>query len=156
MSKSCMKLQSWQFFNAARRALSPELVTSIFGRRNARAAYSWAQDPAYTQERCRDPLEALKILCERLEEIGRGDLVRCAVAYLASTLDHEESLPSVKELQQTIDEELLADYSAVADLGAMIKAGAGIEELRESTEETKAEIDRTLAKVIENRSKGRG
>lgn len=145
-----LKLQSWQFFAAARKHLGPQAVTAIFGKRNARTAYMWGQDPAYTVDRSRDPLEALWHVMSELDTIGRGDVARAAVAYLCSALEEMSDVcHAVQELQPTLHEELLADYGSVAELQRAIHDEASdIETVRRLIQEAKAEIDRTLAKYL--------
>ena len=149
MTKESPKLHTWQVFNVARRTLGPGTVANIFGRRNARSAYDWAQDPAYTVQRVkRDPLEALHLMLSMLVERGREDVARCAIEYLGTALEGQLCPPTIKELKATLDAEILADFRAVSDLQEAIEKGLEASQVKTLAIEAKAEIDRTLAKYL--------
>lgn len=153
MSKELAKMQPWQVFQAARKYLGAEVVARIFNR-EIRSAHSWAQDPAYTQSRCRSPLELLYTLFERMDAIGLGYAARAAIRYLESAVDQTAEAGEIREPLPTIQEEILADYSAVAALQATIEKEGGLDEVMRLKEEAIAEIERTVAKY--HKGYGRG
>ena len=151
MTKEKADLQTWQIFHVARRTLGPGAVANIFGRRNARSAYDWAADPAFTVQRVkRDPLQALHLMFSRLVDYGRQDVVKAAIDFLASALD-DSTVCSIEELKPTLAEEILADFSAVAKLQDIIDEQASADSVREAAEEAIDEINRTVAKYIMER-----
>ena len=142
------KLQSWQIFHAARKHLGVERLVAMFGKKNARSIYTWAADPACTEERCKDPLEALHAMLSELDTIGRGDVARSALAYLATALDGEHEEPAVAEIRPTIEAEVLADYQSVAALQSAIEAGMSIATVDSMRLAAVEEVSRTFAKYV--------
>ena len=142
------RFQSWQFWAAAKKLLGESRLMMILGRRNGRTIRTYSADPRYTQQRCKDPLEHLHTILSELDTFGRGDIARLAIQYLETALTNQE-IPASRELQDTIEAEVLADYQAVAAMQAAIDKGRPIDEVAELVAEAKAEIDRTLTKYIQ-------
>lgn len=147
MTQETGKMQPWQVFHAGIRTLGVNMVARIFNRK-IRSAYDWAQDPSYTECRCKSPLELLHTYFERLADSGREYVVEAAIQYLRTSIDHgERSCPIVEPLP-TMNEEILADYSAVATLQQAIGCGRQTSEIMDLAVEAKAEIDRTVALYV--------
>ncbi len=140
--------ESWQFWSAAKKTLGETRILMILGRRNGRTIRMYSADPRYTQDRCRDPLEHLHAILSELDTFGRGDIARLAIEYLLTAVE-DRYLPPAAELQQTMNLEILMDYQAVSDLQKSISGGASTDEVAALAEEAKREIDRTLAKYLE-------
>lgn len=150
MTKTNRPMQPWQVFHAARVQLGAEVVARIFNR-SSRSAYDWAQDPATTTVRCKSPLELLHILFERLDEQGRGYVVRAAIDYLETALFESHHVPErVVEPHPSLDVELLRDFSAVDRLRAAIADNAAADEVAAIAAAAKAEIERTLARYLQD------
>jgi hypothetical protein len=141
-------IETWQIWHAMRKHLGDQFVITVLGRRNARTVRMYAQDPRFTEDRCKDPLQALHILFEELATYGRGDVARSAIKYLSSAVDDLDPGDAVQPLLATVDQEVLADYAGVADLQHAINAGEPSDVVFDLVEKAKAEIDRTLAKYI--------
>ena len=109
MSDELPKMLQWQVFQAARKYLGANIVAHIFNR-EVRSAHDWAQDPVHTECRCKSPLELLHTLFERM------DVARAGIEYLSTALDPTVQVGGIKEPLPTIQEEILADYSAVGRL----------------------------------------
>ncbi len=148
MSINEAKMQPWQVFHAARKYLGVDEAARIFNREK-RSAYSWAQDPAYTECRCKSPLELLHTLFERMDTVGIGYVARAAIRYLETAIDAEVDMDEIVATRPTLAEEILADYSSVAALQDAINRGCTVEEARGLALLAKAEIDRTVAKLAE-------
>ncbi len=146
MSNETVKLQSWQVFQAARKFIGAERVARIFNREK-RSAYSWAQDPAFTEHRCKNPLDLLHNLFVELDARGLGYVARDAVTYLASAIDDQECSPVMEPLP-TLEAELLADFSSLADLKTAIDEGEDIKTVKSLKREAVAELERTVARYI--------
>lgn len=142
-------MQPWQVFHAASKYLRPENVARIFNKEK-RSAYNWGQDPAFTEHRCRNPLELLHSLFERMDAAGIGYVARAGIRYLETAIEDEIDLEDIKEPLPTITEEVLADYGAVAALQRAIDNGATIEEVRSLAAEAAGEIERTVAKYAQD------
>ena len=151
MTQEQGQMQPWQVFHAARRSIGAATVAHIFNR-SIRSAHDWAQDPVYTQVRCRSPLECLHTLFSRMADAGRGYAAREAIRYLESALDPEVSASPIVEPLPTIAEEILADYSAVASLQRAIEAGADLESIDKLKREAMDDIERTVALYRKERS----
>lgn len=152
MTKKGAKLQSWQIFHAANKHLTPGVIATIFGKSNVRSAYSYGQDPAVTQHRCKDPIEAVRMMLERLDEVGRGDVAKAAIAYMATAIE-EEYLAPVEDLQPTLELEMLKDFGAVASLQNAIENEMPVDVVDNFRHEAVEEIDRTFAKYVEIQGK---
>lgn len=154
MTKKTERMQSWQVFRAARKQLGPELLGKIF-HRGVRSAYDWGQDPACTEVRCRNPLDLMHALFERLDEQGRGYVARAAIAYLESALDDEAEAVDVPEPHPSLDVELLRDFAAVSRLQAAVETGEDVHLVRAIAAEAKDEIERTVARYMQDVSNHR-
>ena len=143
------KFQSWQFWAAAKKLLGESNLMLILGRRNGRTIRMYSADPKYTIDRCRDPLQHLHIIFSELDTFGRGDVARLAIRYLESALDDEPASDQVMDLLPTMDAEVLADYQAVADLQAAVRDRLPVDQVADLASAARDEIDRTLAKYIE-------
>ncbi|MDD2466949.1 MAG: hypothetical protein PHI97_23385 [Desulfobulbus sp.] len=141
------KMQPWQAFHAAKKAIGAAAVARIFNR-SIRAAQDWAQDPAYTQVRCKSPLELLHTLFERLDAVGFGYVARASIRYLETAIDQDVEVAPISGLKDTIDLEILEDYGAVADLQRAIEADAGIDQVMTQKQAAIDAIERTVAKYI--------
>ncbi len=142
-------MQPWQVFQAARKYIGPEVVAKIFNREK-RSAYNWGQDPAFTECRCKSPLELLHTLFERMDAVGIGYVARAAIRYLETALDNDQDLDDIKEPLPTIDQEILADFRAVAELQRCIEGGCSIEQVKSCQDAARAEIERTVARYIKD------
>lgn len=146
-------MQPWQVFHAANKYLRPENVARIFNKEK-RSAYNWGQDPAFTEHRCRNPLEHLYSLFEKMDAAGIGYVARSAIRYLQTAIEDDVALEDIKEPLSTITEEILADYSAVAKLQQAIEAEAGLETINNLKKEAIEEVERTVARYARDRKDG--
>jgi len=155
MAKESLRLQSWQIFHTARRHLTPERVIAIFGKKNARSAYTWAQDPVTTADRCKDPIEALHTMMSELDAIGRGDAARAVLDYLRTALHDEYNTSApVQDLLPTIEHELLADYTALASYQRAVESCEELDLVDTLRKAAVDEINRTHAKYLQACRKG--
>ncbi|BDD88731.1 hypothetical protein [Desulfofustis limnaeus] len=149
MSNNRAKMQPWQVFQAARKYLGADTVARIFNR-EIRSAHSWAQDPAFTAHRCRSPLELLHALFERLDAVGLGYVARAAIGYLETAVYQEQAGGAIREPLPTIQEEILADYSAVAELQRTIESRGSLADVMRLKQEAMDEIERTVARYVKD------
>ena len=143
-------MQPWQVFHAANKYLRPENVARIFNKEK-RSAYNWGQDPAFTEHRCRNPLEHLHSLFEKMDAAGIGYVARSGIRYLETAIEEDVNLEDIKDPLPTITEEVLADYRAVAALQRAIDAGANIDDIKHFAIEAIGEIERTVAKYAQDK-----
>ena len=145
-------MQPWQVFHAANKYLGPDNVARIWNREK-RSAYNWAQDPAYTEHRCQNPLELLHTQFAKMDDAGIGYIARAGIRYLETAIDPDVLLDDPRSLDTlpTINEEVLADFATVALLHADITSGQPLSEIKLSAARAIAEIERTVAKVAQER-----
>lgn len=146
------KLETWQIWHAMRKTLGDSFVMTILGRRNARTIRMYAQDPRFTGERSKDPIEALAILFNELDTYGRRDIAELAITHLQVAIGHSSSPHSPNTLKETIDAELLADYQAVADLQSAINDKLDQEDVKKAMHSAVQEIERTYAKYCQEQN----
>ncbi|WP_035273630.1 hypothetical protein [Desulfogranum japonicum] len=151
MTMNSPELQSWQVFQAARKYIGAERVARIFNRK-VRSAYSWAQNPAFTEHRCKNPLDTLHALFTELDARGMAYVVQDALTFLASSIDDVDA-SEFKEPLPTITEEILADYTAISTLKDAIDERKSIDTIVFLGHEAEAEIQRTVAKYIQEQTK---
>ena len=149
MSYESPKMQPWQVFQAARKHLGANLVARIFNR-EVRSANSWAQNPVFTECRCKNPLELLHALFERMDSVGLGYAARAGIEYLATAIDPDVQVGGIKEPLPTIELEVLADYSAIARLQKAIEDDLGIDAINRYKREAVEELERTVARYCRN------
>lgn len=148
MSIESPKLQPHQVYHIGKKSLGVAVMSSIFGR-SSRAAYDWAQDPLFTEKRCRNPLETHHAYFQALDMHGYGYVAQAAINYLQTALDPTD-LPPVKETLPTIEQEVLADYKAVSALQKGIENCEEVDLVETLVQEAKDEIDRTFAKYLKD------
>lgn len=150
-------MQSWNVFHFARKHLGRAALYSFFGKKNARAIDYWCEDPKYTNKppEAYDPVSGVKNLLEALDDHGHCGVVRSCIAYLVSgtSLGCGVEQPPLVEPLPTIHQEILADYAAVAELQRAIDDAAPLSTITACKREAIAEIERTVAKYIQDGSK---
>lgn len=143
-------LQTWQIWHGFKKHLGESLLMQVLGKKNARTIRLYSQDPRFTEDRCKDPLESLHIIFSEADEIGRGDLARKAIAYLETALeDGRADISPAVQLLPTMDAEKLADYQKVAAFQKAIDDGDDIDIVETLMKEAKDEIERTYAKYLQ-------
>lgn len=149
MTQEQSKMQPWQVFHAARKAMGANSVAQIFSR-SIRSAHDWAQDPVSTQVRCKSPLELLHTLFERLDEIGRGYVVRAAIDYLLTAVSGaDDNREEIKELLPTMDAEQLEDFRELSAFHRAINEGADPDLVETLMKEANDANERTYAKYLD-------
>lgn len=152
MPKEDGKMKSWQVFHFARKHLGASSLYAIFGKKNARAADYWCQDPKYTDkaESAYDPVQGVKNMLSMLDDHGHVGVVRACIAYLCSDTSLDCGCKSnIDEPLPTLNEEILADYKAVACLQAAIEDKMPMAVVNSLRDEAIADIERTCAKYME-------
>jgi len=154
MPKNIDEMQSWQVFHYARKRLGRSVLYAIFGKRHARTVDLWCQDPRFTDKEAisYDPLQGLRDLLSLLDDHGHVPVVRAALQYLASgtSLDCEQG-GDCSDLLPTLNEEILADYRAVADLQRGLEAGVAAHAANQLLAAAVNELQRTVAKYLQER-----
>ena len=144
------KLETWQIWHALKKALGETFLMAVMGKKNARTIRLYSQDPRTTEDRCKDPLEALHIIFSEADLIGRGDLARKAIDYLHTSLDDDGGYDATEAsgLLPTMAEEKLAYYVKLAAFQKAIEDGADVDLVEVLMNEAKSEIERTYAKYL--------
>jgi hypothetical protein len=126
----------------------------LWGRRNSRILRLYTQNPAFTERTAKCALERLWHIFRELQAAGRPDVARQALTYLQSAIEDKEQaeLFALDEVKETMAEEILADFHAVAELQDAIDAVDPPDIVRLYAKKAIAEIDRTVAKYVEKSS----
>lgn len=148
MSKNNQKMQPWQFWKVANRFFTPAGVARVFNKEK-RSAYSWAQDPMFTEHRCACPIVLLGRLFEMMNEVGLGYACRALLRYLEGKLDDIEQEDVILQPLPTMQEEQLADYKCLAAFQQAIDDGLPLGEVHRLKRLADEEIERTMAKYVE-------
>lgn len=146
-------MRSWQILHYARKHLGRSALYAIFGKRNGRIVELWCEDPMYTDksEDAYDPIMGVKNLLTALDDQGHCGTVRACIDFLvAGTSLGCGQTPEIIELQPTINEELLADYAAVALLQEGIAHELEPHIIKARKDAAIAELERTYAKYRED------
>lgn len=142
-------MQSWQVFHFARKYLGRSALYVIFGKKNGRAVEYWCEDPKTTDKPsgAYDPIQGVKNLLTALDDQGHCGVVRSCLEYLAAgTSAGCGQRPEIIEPLPTVNEEILADYSAVGEMHRAIAGDATPHTVLALKNEAIAEIERTYAK----------
>jgi hypothetical protein len=125
-------LKSHQFFHACRRILGQAVMGSIY-KRSDRQLYRWAADPNFCEDHERNPIDSLKIVLERLCEMGREDVALGGVEILASVFNCRVAIvprSPAQENSKSLAEECLDDLPAVAQYHEALMKKRSVEEIR--------------------------
>lgn len=107
-------IRTHQFWSAAYRVLTPGLLAKIW-KKSQRQLYRWGADPDYCEDCRRNPIDLLRITCERLLEAGRPDVAEAALALLAEPLGYEVKKSVIDSDSGSINLELLDVESSLGD-----------------------------------------
>jgi len=114
--------KAFQVFSACNKILSPETMGKIWhvGSRNV---YRWGADPDFTEGWCRSPLDRLITTLERVQEVGREDVIEGFLSYIANSFGYDV-LPkseSVKSDKQSSTLELMDVNSALGKIASQLQ-----------------------------------
>lgn len=141
-------LKTWQFYKAYRKILGDTTLQKIFNR-GVRQLQRWSADPDYVADSEKNPLDAHRIVLERLTEIGRDDIARGTVSFLADVIGCEVVCrESCSPDKNTVEAECLDDYPPLTAFHEAISRGASADELRHYWQEAKLEIDETYRMAV--------
>lgn len=155
MSKSKREMTPRQFFMVAIKGLGADVVGDIIGVRG-RTINRYAADPLTTDSGSQTPhqLEEFPKLFMRLEEVGRGYAARGLIRFLQAAIDDDVQPPTeISNPLPTIEEEILADYRAVAALQNAIDERQDVDLIGVLKQAAIDEIERTYAKYLQCRDR---
>ncbi len=152
MSNELQTMQSWQVFHAARKYIGAERVARLFNREK-RSAYNWAQNPSYTQHRCKNPLDTLHALFVELDTHGLGYVVENALVFLQSSIHDIDQEGPLKEPMASMTDQLLANFTTLSTLKEAIERQQSADAVVALGKEAEAEIQRTVARYIQDTEK---
>ena len=138
-------MKSWEIYNVARKALGTG-ICKVYGNRNARTIDYWAQDPAFSADYKRNPIDRLAALLTKLDSIGERETAKSAIRLLAGAIncrviDRVEAVPD----KPTLLEEILDDMPHIVAYQKALQ-GDDLEEV----DRAEAALDREKA---QNRTK---
>jgi hypothetical protein len=133
-------MKSWEVYYRARKAIKSDLY-EIYGNRSSRMIDYWAQDPAFSAEHKRNPVDRLGEMLVRLCRAGEHSAAKSALRILANGIncavhDREEVVPD----KETLYEEILDDMPCLIDYQRALQAND-----LEAVDQAKAALDREMA-----------
>jgi hypothetical protein len=138
-------MKSWQVYECARKVLKTEMY-EIYGNRSSRMIDYWAQDPDFSAETKRNPIDRLEELLRRLCEAGERDAAKAALRILAhATNCYIRDRSDIRPDKETLAEEIIDDLPRLVDYHRALQ-GSDLEEV----DRTRAALERELT---ENRVK---
>lgn len=133
-------MKSWEIFHLARKALKNEMYT-VFGNRSSRMIDYWAQDPAFSAESKRNPIDRLAMLLHRLDQGGMRSVAVSALRILASTINMRVAEPDAAVAdKETLFEEIIDDLPCLVAFHDALQGDDLVE-----VDRTMAELHRELA-----------
>ncbi len=141
-------MKSWQIYDEARKRLKNELY-EIYGNRNARMINYWAQDPNFSADPKRNPIDRLALLLDRLVEQGNRDVALSALRILAHNADCvlEDRIEVVPD-RDTLLGEIIDDMPCLVAYQKALE-GSDIEEVDRTEAELKRELAENRVKFLE-------
>jgi hypothetical protein len=138
-------MKSWQIYDLARKALKSEMY-EIYGNRSSRMIDYWAQDPAFSADPKRNPIDRLGLLVTRLDAAGYRDVALSALRLLAGGLDC-----AVEEREEVVPDRPTLLGEIIDDMPCLVAYQRALEgDDLEEVDRCEAELQRELA---ENRVK---
>ncbi len=107
-------VKTHQFWSAANRILTMPLLAKIWKKAH-RQLYRWAADPDYCEECCKNPIDLLRITCERLIEAGRPEVAEAGLTLLTEPLGYEVRPLEIRSATGSVDLELLDVEAVIGD-----------------------------------------
>ena len=152
MENKLPPLLSWQFFHACRKVLGDSCIQKIY-KRSLRQIYRWSADPTYADQVERNPIDRLKLILEKLCEVGREDIATAGVNMLAEVVGCElRKIDRVEPDQESIEDECLDDYPALTAFHTAIREGEPREVVRHHWQKAKQELDETWERYMHSLS----
>jgi hypothetical protein len=146
-------MKSWEIYHAARKHLKKDLH-EVYGNRSSRMIDYWAQDPDFSADPKRNPIDRLQDLLVRFDKCGQRNVALSALRILAGTVDcrvvdRKTAVPD----KETLLEEILDDMPCLLEYQKTLQ-GHDLE----AVDRAKAELDREMAenrvKFVEERLRG--
>ncbi len=145
-------MKSWQVYDAARKVLKTKIY-EIYGNRNARMIDYWAQDPDFSADHKRNPIDRLEMLLSYLTETGRRDVALSVLRILAGKIDcvieeRKEAIPD----RDTLLGEIVDDMPCLVTYQEALE-GDDLEEVDRAEAELQRELAENRVKFIETNPK---
>jgi len=157
MHKNCdpneIPITTCAFFKECISLLRPEYLQFLF-KRGQSQVYRYAEDPATAPNPSRNPLDRIKVLFLRLEEVGRVDLALSGLKFLADSLGMRV-LPKSAPIpdKDSMEAELLDDLPHVVNLHTAISEGKSLHEVEILAEKAIRELQEDVVMYKEKLGK---
>jgi hypothetical protein len=141
-------MKSWQIYDRARKSLRNEMY-EIYGNRSSRMIDYWAQDPDFSAETKRNPIDRLEELLRRLCEADERDAAKAALRILAhATNCYIRDRSDIHPDKETLAEEIIDDLPRLVDYHQAL-LGTDLEEVDRARAALERELTETRMKFIE-------
>ncbi len=108
-------MRTHQFWSAAYHILGLPALSKIYKVSN-RQIHRWAADPDFCDQTARNPLDRIVVVCRRLQELGRVDIVEGGLRRVLEPLGYSFSRQKIKSDKGSIALELLDISRAKGEL----------------------------------------
>ena len=141
-------MRSWEVYERARKILK-KTIYPIYGNRSSRMIDYWAQDPDFSADPKRNPIDRLEQLLKALVAHGGKDIAMSALRILASTVDCE-LVPREKVVpdKATLFEEILDDLPFLVTYHEALQ-GDDLEAVDRARQQLNRELDENRVIFIE-------
>jgi hypothetical protein len=145
-------MKSWQIFDEARKVLKKEIY-KIYGNRSSRLVDYWAQDPKFSADPKRNPIDRLEGLIKSMKENGAREAAISIVRILAAGVDCDV-VPRSKVVpdKDTLIEEILDDLPFVLRYHEALQ-GTDLEAVDKARHKLIVELDENRVRFIEQLEK---
>lgn len=145
-------MKSWQIYDEARKILKKKIY-KIYGNRNSRMIDYWAQDPDFSADPKRNPIDRLEGLVRSLVENGAHEVAISVVRILAAAVNCDVvTRAAVVPDKETLLEEILDDLPFVLRYHEALQ-GADLEEVDKARHKLIVELDENRVRFIEQLEK---
>lgn len=147
-------MKSWQIYDEARKILKKKIY-KIYGNRSSRMIDYWAQDPSFSADPKRNPIDRLDGLIRSLVENGAQEVAISVVRILAAAVNCDV-VPRVAVVpdKETLLEEILDDLPFVLKYHEALQ-GADLEAVDKARHKLIVELDENRVRFIEQLEKQR-
>lgn len=136
-------VETWEMMQAAKAAIGQTEMQKLFSVGQTQIN-RYCRNPAFTSDSERNPIDRLQLMIRLMVEQGAEDEARAIVSMLCDEIGaRPERCQAVEPDRNTLAEECLDDYPAVALTHELMRSGEHPRITRASTDKAKDELEQT-------------